>query len=146
MVVRLTDSDLARRHHLGRPAAFHAELGKTRYVARGMSPASGPPTFHPATSRRFVANPNLPILAVGDAAWTQDPISGEGIAKALRTGIYSAYAVGDAVARADRSGLHRYQRFMEVAWQTYQARLKQQYADEARWLKMPFWSRRQCLG
>ena len=46
----------------------------------------------------------LPLLCVGDAASCFDPVSGQGIFKALRSGVFASYAVGDFRLRADDAG------------------------------------------
>lgn len=80
-------------------------------------------------------------LAVGDAASVFDPLSAQGILKALRSGIFAGYAVGDRLARGDARGPARYADFVEHEFGAYQAARRAYYAAGARW-DTPFWRRR----
>ena len=142
LVVRLSDADLIRRADLG------DALRQTRHLASCAPQRDVPseaPQLHAATSRRIVLRPDLPLIAAGDAAWTQDPVSGEGILKALRSGIFAAYAVSDWLAARDPTGLARYRTFVDGAWRAYRTHLGQQYRTETRWPDAPFWQRRADL-
>ena len=71
-------------------------------------------------------------LAVGDAAWTVQPLASAGVAKALRD------------ARTLRQWLEqewsRYDRFQRAQFDAYLRRLKQHYSLETRWRTRPFWT------
>jgi flavin-dependent dehydrogenase len=68
-----------------------------------------------------------------------DPISGQGIFAALRSGM----AAGSAVAAA-RDGnelkLDAYAAELEQAWTIYRRRCRGIYRSEHRWAAAPFWS------
>jgi 2-polyprenyl-6-methoxyphenol hydroxylase-like FAD-dependent oxidoreductase len=66
------------------------------------------PRIVAAGSRLFRNVIERPFIAVGDALSCCDPISGQGIVKALRSGIFAAYVAADWL-RGDASGLTRYQ-------------------------------------
>jgi flavin-dependent dehydrogenase len=84
-------------------------------------------------------------LAVGDAASRFDPLSSQGIVKALRSGIFASYAIGDLLLNGDKSGLRRYQRFVAEEFKSYaQTRLKY-YRQEQRWPNSEFWRRRHVI-
>jgi flavin-dependent dehydrogenase len=80
---------------------------------------------------------------VGDAASCFDPVSGQGIVKALRSGIFAAYDIADLLCREDSGGLGRYRRFVADEFAGYLQALHAYYALESRWLDRPFWQRRQ---
>jgi flavin-dependent dehydrogenase len=70
-----------------------------------------------------------------------DPISGQGIVKALRSGIFAAYAAADWL-RGDASGLTRYQELAAREFAGYRRTLHRYYRQEMRWPDAPFWLRR----
>ena len=68
-----------------------------------------------------------------------DPISGQGIFAALRSGM----AAGSAVAAAldgDELKLDAYVGELERAWSIYHRRCRGIYRSEHRWAATPFWS------
>jgi 2-polyprenyl-6-methoxyphenol hydroxylase-like FAD-dependent oxidoreductase len=81
-------------------------------------------------------------LVVGDAAAIFDPLSAQGITKALRAGIFAAYAIGDWLVKGVASGLARYQRFVQSEFASYQKARTAYYQAEARWPEHTFWRRR----
>jgi flavin-dependent dehydrogenase len=100
------------------------------------------PHIYPANSRRSTIRADLPLRPAGDAAFTVDPICGQGIVNALRSGIYAAYAVADWLRTYDERQLHRYCTWIEAAHTSYQTSLRNFYAEEARWPDHLFWRRR----
>jgi flavin-dependent dehydrogenase len=83
-----------------------------------------------------------PLIAVGDAASRFDPISAQGIVKALRSGIFASYAVADWLRRGDPAGLRRYRTLVQREFAAYRRTLRDYYALEQRWPDRPFWQRR----
>ena len=79
---------------------------------------------------------------MGDAASTFDPLSSQGILKALRSGIFAAYAAGDLLAKGDEAGMRRYPVFVEREFASFLRARARYYADEARWPEREFWRRR----
>ena len=89
LVVRMSDADLVHHSGLRNQAVFADQLASTNHVRIGEIAIGRPATFA-ASSQRVLLTANAPVLAAGDSAWTQDPVSGEGIIKALRSGFYAA--------------------------------------------------------
>ena len=87
--------------------------------------------------------PALPLLCVGDAASCFDPVSGQGIVKALRSGIFASYAVADLLVprRRERRRALSLVRDVGVLPPTGTT-LRDYYALEQRWPDRPFWQRR----
>jgi flavin-dependent dehydrogenase len=83
-----------------------------------------------------------PLLCVGDAASSFDPVSGQGIVKALRSAIFASYAIGDWLKRNDSGGLQRYRAFIKAEFAAYRLTLHEYYASERRWPTSAFWQRR----
>jgi flavin-dependent dehydrogenase len=70
-------------------------------------------------------------MAVGDAAWSAQPLASAGIAKALRD-------AGSAV-KVLEGGTAEYQQFQTAEFNSYRSQLKQHYSLEPRWGGSPFW-------
>jgi len=148
VIACMTDADILRRRGLRGPEAWMRSLGETRYIAATACEARplAAPSLHPAGSRCLTAGVDLPLLAVGDAASCFDPISSQGIVKALRSGIFAAYAVADWLCRGDDRGLARYRALIPREFAAYRRTLQHYYAMEQRWSDRPFWRRRQEPG
>ncbi len=95
-----------------------------------------------AQSRRLDPAAGDGWLAVGDAASAFDPLSSSGITKALRSGIFASYAIGDLLERGDGSGLERYRRYVQDEFEGYTRVRARYYAEERRWPESDFWRRR----
>ena len=81
-------------------------------------------------------------LAIGDAAWTLDPLSGNGVDRAVKDGSEVATAIDEWVRHGSQNGVRSYarrkgQRFLDALDQR-----KRYYAMESRWPNSPFWERR----
>ena len=100
------------------------------------------PKLWAASSRLVLQRTGLPLLCVGDAASCFDPVSGQGILKALQSGIFASYAIADVLRDGDDRGLRRYRFILEQDFEAYRATLRDFYALEARWPARPFWRRR----
>lgn len=141
----MTDTDLARGFRLESDEGWHALLRETApLVGAALDGAApdGAPVVRAARSRRLDSAAGEGWLAVGDAASSFDPLSSQGILKALRSGIYAAYAAGDLLAKGDDAGVRRYGVFMRREFESYLATRARYYADERRWPERAFWRRR----
>jgi len=109
IVAAMSDADLVRALDLNRLDGFMRALGATQHLRGALADARpiGLPALRPAGSRHIIRDTSLPLLCVGDAASCFDPVSGQGLFKALRSGIFVAYAIGDLLLRADDSGVAR---------------------------------------
>ena len=99
------------------------------------------PSLCSAASQRLDACAGDQWLAVGDAAYTVDPLSSRGVMTALRAGIIASRTItrhfsGDAQAVADYG--HRIGR----EYDEYLDRRAAYYAMEQRWPDSPFWRSR----
>jgi flavin-dependent dehydrogenase len=145
VVACLTDADEVRALALHDSRAFMKLLDETRHLRRFSRDASAfaRPRLWSAGSRRpLKLEEGLPLLAIGDAGSCFDPVSGQGIVKALRSGIFASYAVADWLERGDGRGLERYKRFAADEFDSYWSTLHAYYALERRWNDRRFWRRR----
>ena len=143
----VTDADLAQRLKLRETDVWQRQLATASTVANvtNVSRSCGSITVRSTNSRLLDPVVGDGWLAVGDAASRFDPLSSQGILKALRSGIFASYAIGDWLVRGDASGLRRYQRYVTEEFQSYsQTRLKY-YRQEQRWPESEFWRRRQTV-
>lgn len=76
-------------------------------------------------------------LAVGDAAMTYDPVSGQGMAKALEAARCAVQAI---------SGHESYQHAADQWWHDYLWARRSCYNAEGRWTSSPFWARRRGIA
>lgn len=144
VVMCMTDADRVRSLQLSHIDRFMDLLGWTNHVRRvaEIDGALAPPTIAPASSRVIDVDPILPLLCVGDAGSRYDPVSGQGIAKALRGGIFASYAIADWLHRRDERGLARYRLMLKHEFAAYRDTLRGFYVQEQRWSDKPFWRRR----
>jgi flavin-dependent dehydrogenase len=141
----MTDADLARRMRLKEAEQWSRTLaGMTNLGAmlRGSKPCS-PVVVRSTESRRLEPAAGKNWLAVGDSASRFDPLSSQGIVKALRSGIFASYAIGDLLTRNDDSGLHRYRCYVVEEFKSYVQVRAKYYREEQRWPASEFWRRRQ---
>jgi flavin-dependent dehydrogenase len=140
----MTDADLARRLEIGQLEPWLQAFRATDHVAAAASRARplGQPRLHGAGSQMLAGDTLHPLLCVGDAASCFDPVSGQGIVKALRSAIFASYAIGDWLNRNDSGGLQRYRAFIKAEFAAYRRTLHEYYASERRWPASAFWQRR----
>ena len=80
-------------------------------------------------------------LAVGDAALSFDPLSSQGIANALYTGIQAGQAI-TAALNGNPAAPTAYARHLGDIYQAYLQNRQYYYGLENRWAERPFWRRR----
>ncbi|MGX2042083.1 tryptophan 7-halogenase [Methylocaldum sp. MU1018] len=145
IVALMTDGDLARRLRASRLDAWMESLAATRHV-RTLVGASRPlasPILWPAGSRCLEGRVPAGLIAVGDAISSFDPLSSQGIVKALRSGIFASYAIADRLLQSDGGrGYARYAALMRREFAAYRETLRDYYRQEQRWPDAPFWRRR----
>lgn len=141
-----TDADLLDGNRARPEQVFEARLQTAPHTRRRLGPDAyrlqGTPRVVPAatTLARPAVGPGW--LAVGDAAWTIDPLSSHGITRALRTGADAAEAVASALIGGDEAALESYGQRLEADFRAYLRTRQRFYALERRWPDSPFWRRR----
>jgi flavin-dependent dehydrogenase len=133
----MTDSDLWR-------ASRWEELLKAAPLTSERADVSGtlPPIRVVSAAsmlRRPVVGPNW--IAVGDAAYAVDPLSGQGIYKTIETGLRSAAVVARAFG-GDTGGVAEYETWIAESFRSYLAVRHQFYTSVERWRGSSFWQRR----
>lgn len=155
LVVFHTDRDLPESRLAGHPDGFERLLDQFTLVAPllragGYRPC-GAIRGAPAGSQRLREFYGDAWMAVGDAAQAYDPLSSQGIDKALRTGSHAAHMIHYALAECDESPaaldgrnayVRQYADQQGQLWQAYLSRLDYYYGIQTRWSDQPFWQRR----
>jgi len=147
VLICMTDADHVKPLRLSSAQSLLDRLADTRYVKQlaDLGKLSERPLMRLAGSSFVEPSAALPLLCVGDAASCYDPISGQGIVKALCSAIFGSYAVGDWLRRADESGTSRYRQTLRREFSAYRTTLRNYYALERRWPESPFWRRRHMM-
>jgi 2-polyprenyl-6-methoxyphenol hydroxylase-like FAD-dependent oxidoreductase len=144
VLVCMTDADRVRSLELSSARSFARLFAETDHMRRVADIGEPPPrpVIVCAVSRFVPASPGLPLLCVGEAALACDPLAGDGIVRALRSGIFASYAIADWLRRGDARGLARYRLMLRREFFTYREIRRDYYAREQRWPDSPFWRRR----
>jgi flavin-dependent dehydrogenase len=137
VVMFFTDPDLLRT------ATFSTLLSSLPQMSRRLSSAlaCGRPFVRSASAwcRSRLAGANW--LAVGDAASTVDPLSGQGLHRALTDGIVAGRA-SLAMLAGDSGPSERFQFRIHRRFAADCETSRGYYRAERRWLDAPFWQRR----
>jgi 2-polyprenyl-6-methoxyphenol hydroxylase-like FAD-dependent oxidoreductase len=127
-------------------ADFHVALETTRLVgpAVAASRPTGALTIGQCAAISAIGSgvAGRDWVAVGDAAWSCDPLTVQGITKALADGIAAAEALAQRWHGAGCAALGRYQ---AASFARFTANLRLRaafYEAEARWPDAPFWHQR----
>jgi flavin-dependent dehydrogenase len=140
----MTDADLYARERKRSSNYFLRQLESTKHSRSrvGSKDFIGDFRIVAANSSRlnFVAGRNW--LAVGDAAMAFDPLSGQGVYKALEFGLLASRSIQQHLA-GDTSALQDYSSAVEKDFNSYLLTRKQFYARETRFPDSLFWQRRQ---
>jgi flavin-dependent dehydrogenase len=144
LIACMTDADLARRMRLHDAKEWRCKLAAMREVSAlaRQGKLCDPIVVRSASSRLLEPAAGEHWLATGDSASRFDPLSSQGIVKALRSGIFASYAIGDLLERDDRSGLDRYRQYVLEEFQSYAEIRAKYYREEQRWPQSEFWRRR----
>jgi flavin-dependent dehydrogenase len=144
VVAYLCDRDLARQKTLRTLPQWLAQVSMTRHTQERLHKAlpDSAPQVYAAHTQRLTQATGPGWLAVGDAASTFDPLSSQGIGKALRSGIWAAYAISDHLAGRPNA-LAKYAYLIQHEFAAYLSTWVAYYCQEQRWPTAPFWQRRQ---
>ncbi len=139
----MTDADVVKKRDLKSAAGWFECLSLTRHTGARLKDAvpQAEPTVYTASSQRLERVTGARWLAAGDAATTFDPLSSQGIFKALQSGILASYAICDFFKGLPR-GLEKYEALVRQEFDGYLATRADYYGQERRWQASPFWQRR----
>lgn len=143
VAVLFTDADLLPHGGLKREQRWNELLAKTHLVSDHIFPATGASPLYTAAACSGILSSCVgeAWLAIGDAAQSWDPLSGQGIIKALTSAMQAADAI-TCHRRGRPSALKDYAHQAERDYRHYLVLRSAHYRRETRWPQSPFWSRR----
>ena len=145
VVAWMSDADLVRGRRLHVAANWLGHLRQTHLtrarVEHGVPEL--PPRVWAAQSQRLTRTSGPGWVATGDAAAAVDPLSSQGILKALRSGKLASFVALDCLAGRS-AAQSRYDALLTRDYVHYHATKASFYRLEQRWPRSPFWSRRQA--
>jgi flavin-dependent dehydrogenase len=139
----MTDADLYARALNKARNYWSQQLAITKHTrlrVENFRQTSGPHIV-PANSSRLDRATNGSWLAIGDAAIAFDPLSGQGVFKALQSASRAAESI-DRHWKGDASALIQYALSVEQDFDRYLLKRRVFYAREQRWPRASFWQSR----
>jgi flavin-dependent dehydrogenase len=143
VVAFFADADALPHGVQARTRFFDRALRDTRLIAGVIQAVSASCPLHTvaAWSGRLRLNAGANWLAIGDAAQAYDPLSGQGIVKAIVSARQAADAIGAALS-GSHTAIGELTRATELEYESYLIDRSAYYRRERRWLDHPFWQRR----
>ena len=136
-VAFMSDTEIIRDGEMRDPAVWTKRLRETRHVApRADGALVQPLSIEAAGSTILERVAGERWLAIGDAASAYDPLSSQGIHKALASAEVAAWSIA-------HDDFDEYERTVSAAFDDYLESRTTFYAAEQRWPSSLFWSRRQ---
>jgi len=140
-----SDADIVKARLLHRSEGWQRALAGTKYVSADVAGCSfdsaGALTVRIAPSYLLEPAAGPGWLAVGDAASAFDPISSQGIYKALADGLRAADTIASFLG-GGRFAASSYHGAIAERFAEYRRTWHYFYGVEQRWRSSPFWSRR----
>jgi flavin-dependent dehydrogenase len=143
MAVYMTDADLLRRRRGTWHALWQERLRQTTYTQRrlGAFDLRAAPRVVAAASSRLDCVSGPGWLAVGDAAMAFDPLSSQGLMRALASGIRAGEALNGRLAAT-----REYDIRANDVFRNYMRQRAVYYGREQRWPQSDFWRRRHAVA
>ncbi len=143
VAAHMTDADLHARGAMHSTSCWLQELNRTvhtRHRRQALNLESGPLVLA-ANSSRIDRFHGPGWLALGDAAIAFDPISGQGVFRALESGMRGADAVS-AWLKGEPDWLETFSGMLDDVFRHYLLLRHAFYCRERRWPDSVFWRRR----
>ncbi|PKH53853.1 dehydrogenase [Shewanella sp. Choline-02u-19] len=143
IVTVATDPQTVKDKHLKDPRSWLQAMQLTQHIQPIIS-QSTPSSLHTWVAQSAIMNPPAAEhwLTVGDAASIYDPISSQGIYKALKNGIDAADAIVDWLDNNAQT-INQYRNNIGNNFIQYLAQKAYFYSEEQRWPESTFWKSRQ---
>jgi flavin-dependent dehydrogenase len=142
-----TDSATARLRALASVGSWFGHLAQTPHLGERLNGCKlGAEGLRPWAAPSYRLDPAVGSgwIAVGDCAISYDPITAQGIHKALDMGIAAAGAIADRL-RGKAVDFSAYEHGIGERHDDYLELRRLLYAQEQRWPEQPFWKARQHL-
>jgi flavin-dependent dehydrogenase len=139
----MSDADLVREMGLKSRERWLELLARSEHTRRRFhgATAQGPPMIFAAQSQILNEVSGSGWAAAGDAAMTFDPLSSQGITKALRSGKMASFVAVDFLLRGAQTH-ERYARLARMEFTEHERVRRIYYREEQRWPTARFWRRR----
>jgi flavin-dependent dehydrogenase len=145
IVAWMSDADLIREQGMCDPVRWLERMGRSKFTHRRIGgDLLTPLRAWTAQSQRLSRFCGEGWVAAGDSATTYDPLSSQGILKALRSGKVASFVALDALEGRD-TGI-RYEEMVAGEYAGYCETKRWFYSQERRWPLEPFWQRRREQG
>jgi flavin-dependent dehydrogenase len=143
IVAFMTDADLLPSVQPHLRAFWQQQLENTVHTRARTSvlTAERPLRWKAAASELLVCSAGDRWLATGDAALSFDPLSSQGLYKALQSGLLAAETIDEALRGATAGVLH-WSLNNRNSFDRYLRTRREYYRREQRWPDAPFWRRR----
>ncbi len=144
VIAYMTDADILKKKNLNTIPNFEKHLSQTLQTKHRVTEKGTIDQLNilSAASLRYENVHGQNWIAVGDAASTFDPLSSQGIYKAIRSGLFGAYAISDFLSGVDQS-FNKYERYVSEEYDEYLKKRAEFYNSVKRWPTSDFWNRRQ---
>ena len=139
----MTDGDLLPTGQTTRLAFWKDRLDRSDHIRARIGEDTSADTLHivSACSSRSTSIAGNHWLTVGDAATAFDPLSSQGVAWAIESGLMAAAAI-DRYLRGNQRALISYASEVEEEFAIYLKLRTDYYGRERRWPNSAFWRRR----
>src|SRR5437899_3293714 len=143
VVAYMTDADLLQKSDGPLLIRFAALLSAAAQTATRLQSYTldSEPTVSAANSSRLDRMWGDNWVAVGDAAMTVDPLSSQGVYKAMKSGLLAARAIA-RFSSGDPTALSDHASDLSSEFDGYLPQLQYHYSLEQRWATRNFWRRR----
>jgi hypothetical protein len=133
----------------GLESFYRSELQQILYVTRFLANArlAKPPQVFDATWYTASTFAGAQFLLVGDAGLFVDPLSSEGVHKAMASAITGAIVVNTILKRpaAATAAIRFYEDNQRHTYKSHYAESVRYYREERRWPEAPFWATRSSV-
>ncbi|MBQ4835180.1 NAD(P)/FAD-dependent oxidoreductase [Pseudoalteromonas luteoviolacea] len=140
-----TDIAVAKKLKLKQPENWYSLLKHSKHINNRIEGSAFPNRLNSWKTPSSLLSPPAGNgwLAVGDAAACYDPISSQGIYKALANGLQAAKAIA-LWLNSDANGLTEYRNKVVKDFVNYLEQRDYFYGQEQRWLEAEFWVKRRA--
>lgn len=144
VVACVTESDIARALGIKTAEGWYRGLAQTKLISSCAIDARWEIDRMVRTAGLVTTNPVFgpDWIAAGDSAFAPDPLSSQGIVRALRSGMFAAYAVADGLDGAASLAGARYAAILRQDIAAYRQAQQLQYLAVGHWPTSDFWKRR----
>jgi flavin-dependent dehydrogenase len=146
-VTLLIDWHLGTRiRQAGLEPFYHSELQQVSYVTNLLTAAQLAKPLHVFDATWYTASTfaGERFLLVGDAGLFVDPLSSEGVHKAMASAITGAVVVNTILKRPAtvKAAIRFYEENQRYTYDSHYAESVRYYGEERRWPEAPFWAKR----